>query len=92
MNARELTLVTAGAILFGYLLIGAFFWSFWARTRERLFMFFCLAFWLLALERLFLIGSGEEAARHPLIYITRLLAFLVILTGIWDRNRQGPPR
>lgn len=40
----------AGAIVGGYLLAGAFFLSFWQRTRDRLFLAFAVSFWMLALN------------------------------------------
>lgn len=92
MNAHDLTLVASGAILFGYLLIGILFLRFWMKTRERLFAFFAAAFWLLALERILLLSGGDEASRHPVIYVTRLIAFLVIIWAIWDKNRQAADR
>ena len=90
MNPQELALAIAGAILFGYLLIGAFFWRFWTISREKLFLFFSAAFCLLAIERLTLLVLREDEADQPVIYVTRLIAFLVIIGGIWDKNRMKP--
>jgi hypothetical protein len=91
MNAQDLAVSLSGAILLGYLLIAAFFWRFWVRARERLFLFFTAAFCLLAFERVLLLIVGWiEGADRPLIYLTRLLAFLVIIAGIWDANRRPP--
>jgi hypothetical protein len=89
MSAHDLIMATSGAILLGYLIAGLLFWRFWRKTRERLFGFFALAFWILAVERIILIGIGHDSARHPAIYITRLIAFLVIIWAIWDRNRRS---
>lgn len=87
MNAHDLALVMAGAILLGYLLIGAFFWRFWVKTRERLFLYFSAAFCLLALERVLILAVGAEISTMPALFVTRLIAFLVLIAGIWEANR-----
>lgn len=88
MSLDEVTLAMSGAILLGYLVIGAFFWRFWVITRERLFVFFSIAFCLLGLERLLLMIGEVDSPNRPLLYITRLIAFLVIIAGIWNANRR----
>lgn len=89
MNLYHASTALSGAIMLGHLVIAAFFWRYWIKTRERLFVFFTIAFLLLALERLALMaGSGIEAPDRPLIYVTRLIAFLVIIIAIWDANRR----
>ena len=90
MNSQDLALAISGAILFGFLLIGAFFWRFWTLSREKLFLFFSIAFCLLAIERLMLLVLREEEVDKPVIYATRLIAFLVIIGGIWEANRRKP--
>jgi len=66
---------------------GLLFLRFWRETRDRLFAFFGAAFWLMALSwgLLGLISPTEET--RPYIYSVRLLAFLLIIFAIVDKNR-----
>jgi hypothetical protein len=61
-------------------------------SRDRLFRFFSIAFWILAAHwtALGIVNPAEET-RHYL-YLLRLLAFAVILVGVIDKNRRraGP--
>lgn len=90
MSTDAAVVAMSGAILLGFLLIGAFFWRFWTTTRESIFVFFAVAFCLMAFERLLLLLEGIEATDRPLIYLTRLIAFLVIIVGIWRANGRKP--
>ena len=76
-----------GVLLSGYLVAALFFLRFWRDSRDRLFAIFAAAFALLALQRLLLaIGLAlmEDAVWS---YMIRLLAFLLILFAIVDKNR-----
>ena len=66
---------------------GVFFFRFWRHSHDRLFAYFGAAFWLLALSwtLLALVDPTEEA--RPYIYAIRLVAFLLIIGGIVDKNR-----
>ena len=78
-----------GAILLGCWAIGSFFFRYWRQTGERLFRYFGAAFWLLALERLLLLYVIPSHEFEPYIYSVRLVAFLVILYAIYQKNRQA---
>jgi hypothetical protein len=66
---------------------GTFFLRFWRRTRDRLFAIFAAAFWLMGLNWLLLaIYAGDEI--NSAVYGIRLLAFVLILIGIVDKNRS----
>ena len=81
-------LIVSGALLAGYALVALFFLKFWHRTSDRLFAFFAAAFALLALQRLGLAILTElETGDGEWMYVLRLLAFVLILVGIWDKNR-----
>lgn len=92
MNFHELKLVSSGAILFGYLIIALYFWRSWSVSRDPLLRHFAIAFGLLVLERVLLLGSDADFPHRPLIYLTRLVAFLVIIWAIWDKNRVREDR
>lgn len=72
----------------GFLTASLFFLRFWARTRDRLFGIFSLAFVLLASERLFLLFIDVEDETRTYVYLIRLLAFTLLILGIIDKNRQ----
>jgi hypothetical protein len=82
----QLAPLLAGAILAGYLIAGLFFLRFWRRTRDRLFLSFAAAFWLLAINQLLigLLGSSAEASAP--LYLLRLLAFGLIILAIVGKN------
>lgn len=84
---HELSIACSGAVLFGYVVISLFFWRFWRQTRARLFAAFALAFVVLAGERALILAEPAERIQDPLIYLTRLAAFLIILWAIWDTSR-----
>jgi hypothetical protein len=79
--------VVSGAIIMGYLLAGLFFLRFWRRSRDTLFAYFAAAFWILGAQRLGLAWTGEEYEYTTIFYIIRLTGFLLILMGIWQKNR-----
>ncbi|MEO6002076.1 MAG: DUF5985 family protein [Opitutus sp.] len=90
MNSKELVLLLSGAILFGYIAIGSLFWRYWRMTRDRLFASFAVSFWILALERILLVAGGSEAHPSPAIYVTRLVAYVVLIVAIIGKNRKPP--
>ena len=82
----------SGAIFALCCVAGLFFLRFWRRTRDRFFAFFAAAFFLLALQRPMLLliqGSNEHVVTA---YLVRLLAFVLILVAIIDKNRAVPRR
>jgi hypothetical protein len=79
----------SGAIVMGYLVGGLFFFRFWRETRDRLFGIFGAAFWLLAGQRAWLALGVHDRAEHPGLYVLRLVAFVLILAAIVDKNRHS---
>ena len=65
---------------------GLFFLRFWRESRDRLFGFFALAFFLLAVNRLLLLFVPEDSEMTLAPYLVRLLAFGIILAAIVDKN------
>jgi hypothetical protein len=78
-----------GVLLAGYLVAGLYFLRFWRDSRDRLFAIFAAAFVLLALQRLLLALEVALMEDHVWAYVIRLLAFLLILYAIVDKNRGG---
>jgi Family of unknown function (DUF5985) len=89
MSWRESLLhILAGAIVMGYAIAGLFFLRFWRETRDRLFLAFAVAFWILGLQRMALVTVPEPAADTVTgFYMIRLAAFVLILLAILDKNR-----
>jgi hypothetical protein len=74
-----------GAISMASWVAGLYFLQFWRATRDRLFLIFAMAFWLLCLTRLALAISKSEETTY--VYWVRLAAFVLILLAIVDKNR-----
>ena len=76
----------AGAVTLAYIIAALHFVHFWKRTSDRLFFNFALAFGLLALNQLvvFVVGASDERGSYA--YIMRVLAFVLILVAIIDKN------
>jgi uncharacterized protein DUF5985 len=64
-----------------------FFLRYWKDTRDRLFVFFAVAFALLAVNWLALAAVDPAFEARHLIYLVRLAAFVLIIVGIVDKNR-----
>ena len=78
-----------GAIAMGFAVAGLYFLRFQRDTRDRLFVFFAAAFWVLAAERVGLLFVGPDEAARAAVYLARLVAFSMIILGVVDKNRRG---
>jgi hypothetical protein len=89
MSPTELTIFIWGCLATASVTVSLFFLRFWRLSRERLFLFFALGFLTLATNwaGLALINPPVES-RHYL-YVLRLIAFLLIIVGIVDKNRRS---
>lgn len=77
-----------GALVMAASAAGLFFLRFWRESRDRLFLIFALAFWVLAANWLVLALSTDDETR-AWAYLVRLAAFSLILIGIFDKNRRS---
>lgn len=77
-----------GATIMGSLVIALFFLNFWRRVRDRFFLFFAFAFLLLAVNWLVLVVAGEASDARSYGYLTRLMAFLLIIVAVVDKNKS----
>jgi hypothetical protein len=87
MSAVEAVGFLSGAAVMGYAVVALLFARFWRSTRDRLFAIFAGAFLLLALQRLALSLSPEMREEQLVFYVVRLIAYLLILWAIIDKNR-----
>ncbi len=77
----------SGAIFMAYVVITMLMLRFWQRTHDRLFLFFGATFTILCIERIILFALASHTEFTPYVYLVRLLAFVVIIVGIVDKNR-----
>lgn len=82
----------SGALMLGFWTIGMFFRRFWKKTRDRFFAVFAWAFWVLAIERVALMLLSPDNEFRPYIYTIRLLAFLLMIGAIIEKNRSSSRR
>lgn len=76
-----------GIVVMAAAAIGVFFHRFWRRTRDRLFLVFAVAFWLLAVNWAAQAFVSRDETYYEAIYLLRLLAFGFIIAGIVGKNR-----
>jgi hypothetical protein len=76
-----------GATACAAIVAGLFFIRFWSKTRDRLFLLFAAAFWLMSVNWIAVGVFNRDEATLPLFYIMRLIAFSLILIAIIEKNR-----
>ena len=69
--------------------IGFFFLRYWFTQRDRLFLWFMVAFWSLGIGWGVHLAYATSSETGPHVYVARLVAFLLIIAGIVDKNRRG---
>lgn len=75
-----------GVIAMGCFVAALFFARMLKRTSDRLFLYFAVAFSILALERLVLSALNTPETTTPVVYLMRLAAFICIIVGIVSKN------
>lgn len=77
-----------GLIAMGFATAGVFYLRFWFRTRDRLFLAFSAAFWLLALNAALVILIGIPREELTYIYLLRFVAFVLIILAVLSKNAR----
>lgn len=82
------------AFLFGTLTmmsftVGLFFLRYWRSSGDRFFAFFAIAFWALGSNWALMVGRDPADEYLPYFYLLRLVAFLLIVAAIVDKNRRS---
>jgi RsiW-degrading membrane proteinase PrsW (M82 family) len=78
-----------GAMVAFCLGIAAFQIKFWRRTSDRLFLGFAVSFLLMAVNRSALTAATTTASESTTyLYLIRLVAFVIIIVAIVDKNRS----
>lgn len=78
-----------GVAFAGSLGVGVFFLRLWRETRDRFFVLFGSAFFVLAFNWLLIVCVTPVDEHRHLFYLGRLLAFLLIIAAIVDKNRSA---
>ena len=80
-----------GVIVTASLTAAGFFWRFWRQTRDSLFLAFAAAFFIEGLNRTAFLFIDKPNEGSPIIYIVRLLTYLLLLGAIVAKNRDVGP-
>lgn len=78
--------VMRGAVAMGFAVAALFFLRYWHVSRDRIFAFFAAAFAVLTINRVLLALFIEHREHTTLLYSVRLIAFVLILAAIVDKN------
>ncbi|MEZ0393333.1 MAG: DUF5985 family protein [Pseudobdellovibrionaceae bacterium] len=81
------TTFLSGATFLGFFISGVLFLKFWIRSQDRLFATFSVSFFLMALERILVLKFVPYEETHALVYVLRLIAFVLISGAVVDKNR-----
>ena len=81
-----------GVITMGFAVCTLFFLRFWKTTRDRLFLGFAVAFFLLGVGQALLGLAAVSEEERSYLYLFRLAAFLTIIVSIWLKNREAQRR
>jgi hypothetical protein len=77
-----------GAVAMGCTIAGLFFLRFWRDSRDRLFLRFAFAFWMLGVSYVLLGLIAFATDWRVYVFLVRLAAFCLILLGIVEKNRH----
>jgi hypothetical protein len=84
----SLVLFLHGAASMACAIAGLLFFAYWRDSRDRLFVFFALAFWVLGVNWMSVAAVAPTAEQRHWFHAIRLVAFALILVGIADKNRR----
>ncbi|MCD6074225.1 MAG: hypothetical protein K0Q70_1108 [Rhodospirillales bacterium] len=76
----------SGAITMGFSIAGLFFFRFWSKSNDRLFLAFAVALWLLAINQAITGLTGVWQEEDTWVYLLRLAAFLLIIVAVASKN------
>jgi magnesium-transporting ATPase (P-type) len=92
----NVTVFLSGVTMATFSAAGIFFIRFWRTSRDRFFLLFAIACWLVAVERV--VALFIDSALEPLwgtsseslfwVYLVRLFAFIAIAIAIYEKNRR----
>lgn len=81
--------LVVGFIFCAGLAISAFFVNFWRKTRDQLFLAFAVVFAIEGTTRLLALVLALPSERAPIIYLVRLLGYVILIASIVGKNRRS---
>jgi hypothetical protein len=78
-----------GALVMASAVASLFFVRFWRTNRDRLFVFFAAAFAILGASWAWIATVPPEHETRHYAYVLRLVAFVLIIAAIADKNRRA---
>ncbi|HEY2781770.1 MAG TPA: DUF5985 family protein [Steroidobacteraceae bacterium] len=82
-------LFLVGSLAFASAMAALFFWHYWKQSQDRLFVLFAAAFAAMTINWIGVAMIDPSREGQHYIYMVRLLAFLLIVTAIVDKNRRA---
>jgi uncharacterized protein DUF5985 len=76
----------SGMVAAGYLTAALFFFRFWKRTGDSLFLIFNLSFILFALGQVAVLVAESQREDRSWIFLFRLLGFVLLIVAIIAKN------
>lgn len=76
----------AGLITMGYFVASAFFFRFWVRSSDNLFLAFSVAFLLMAISAALTVLLSLPYEERSWLYLLRLAAFVLVIVAILGKN------
>lgn len=89
LNADLVQQFLRGGLVMACFVAGLFFLHYYRQTRDRIFVFFVVAFWSFAAHWIGLAIANPELESRHYIFLLRLLAFVALIVGILDKNRRS---
>ena len=82
--------ILSGALVMACAVIGLCFLRFWKTSRDRLFLWFAVAFWLQGVQWLHSALHAHLTDYSPIYYVMRLAAYALIAAAIVQKNLRRP--
>ena len=86
---QHITSVLMGAVAMASAVVSLFFVKFWRHTRDPFFLLFAAAFGIDAMGRLWLGLVQVSSEAEPVVYLSRLVTFGLIVIAIVQKNRPN---
>lgn len=86
---RGSELFVAGTLVMASLVIGLRFLKFWKLSKDRFFIWFAIAFWTFGFGWIIRAFDPGVPEHGHWVYLPRLLAFLMLIVAILDKNRRA---
>ncbi len=81
-----MTQFLSGMNTMGFLIAGLFFWRFWRKSADSLFIAFSVAFFLFALDQLFHATAAEPSTSYSWSFFFSLAGFGLLIYAVLRKN------